>query len=188
MRGDTTGPDITHLYERIEAINETWRTLNQRHDLAKARAGQTAVSFDDETADHDAHQRSRFAQSVQDDAATRDNAMKAVMRLIPQHNVFRLTSYFATICVANLVAYTSLLSKPPMRVGHVPASHILSMLFSSLWALLIPLIVCSTFSHKTYKLLRSRNPKRYGLFCKIIVVLNSYYPGLIHFDMLFIYV
>ena len=94
------------------------------------------------------------------------------MRLIPQHNVFRIMTYFAIVWVANYEAYTFLWRMPDKAESGAPTGHMVSMAFSTLCTLTIPVLFCCSFSHETYKQLRSRNQKRYGLFFKIIVIVK----------------
>ena len=182
--GNIAPADMKHLYERIETIDNTWRVLNQRHDLARAKTEQTSVRIDDETEDKDAHERSRFAQSVQDDEATQDNVTKAVMRLIPQHNVFRLTTYFATVFAANLVAYIFVWFMPDMNEDGAPVLHSLCLMFSTLCTLVMPLVACGWLCRETYKRLRKRNPKRYDLCFTIVVIVKWFLTITTLFKML----
>ena len=156
-RGDTSVADIDCLYARIDVINETWWGFKQSHEQASAITDRTVIAFEG------GDQRSRFAQSVHDNAAKlKYSIFGLLVRQFPRNNAYYGTMYFAISCVANIVPYWLLYFIAKKLGNHMFTSPVDFMLFWTLCTLVIPLFIWGFIHGKTHLLLRYSQPKMYG--------------------------
>ena len=156
-RGDTSVADIDCLYARIDVINETWWGFKQSHEQASAITDRTVIAFEG------GDQRSRFAQSVHDNAAKlKYSIFGLLVRQFPRNNAYYGTMYFAISCVANIVPYWLLYFITKKLGNHMFTSPVDFMLFWTLCTLVIPLFIWGFIHGKTHLLLRYSQSKMYG--------------------------